>query len=428
MSRRPYHAGWTDEAFMFLVEAKSLRLSSASTTSTHGRQRDGSTTTTMTIARRARLVSVGRGPSLPPARRPDERCFAVTFGDVRVRNWTPQDRDDAAETVAEVLAEYGLGWEPHGADRDVIEVESSYWARGGEFWIIESRLDGGDVGKIVGTAAFQPREDLAGCVEVRKMYLRKAWRGRGLGRFPLDALEFRIQQLQFQSILIETASCLVEAVQMYRNSGYVPPENGKVETERCDIVLMKTIESMRESRDQDVIERTDIVDERGFLVLENVPRRFARDQGSTHRGVGVLVVNQDGKVFVHQRASSKKPYPNHFDMFVGGVARSGEPSARAAGREVHEELGLTGLQLEYVADCLCDTPENRCFVSVFIARGHFDDGSVVLQEEEVCGGSLMTRRELEQHLGKEKYVVDGIQVWNLCRPLLEEDSFSLREG
>ena len=107
---------------------------------------------------------------------------------VELRPWEPRDRQIAATLIGNVLAEYGLGWEPDGADRDVLEVEAHYDS--GEFWIVERASE------IVGTGAFYAIERSAeansSAAEIRKMYLRADLRGRGLGRQLLAWLEEQI--------------------------------------------------------------------------------------------------------------------------------------------------------------------------------------------------------------------------------------------
>lgn len=155
------------------------------------------------------------------------------YKDFLIRDWTNGDRNAAAEVIGSVLAEYGLAWDPTGADRDVLEVEAAYWAKGGEFWVVEYQ------GKLVGTAAYYPVERGEGAVEVRKMYLLPEARGQGLGRFLLQALEKAIAIRQFQQIYVETASVLKEAVQLYERSGYQPTTG--VETSRCDRIYTKVL-------------------------------------------------------------------------------------------------------------------------------------------------------------------------------------------
>ena len=150
-----------------------------------------------------------------------------------IRSWQPSDRYSAAGVIRDVLSEYGLLWQPETADRDVVEVESSYIEIGGEFWVVETRS------AIVGTAAYYPIARGQNAVEIRKMYLLPEARGKGLGKYLLHQLETAIARKNYQEIWIETASVLVEAVKLYENNGYQPATG--VETDRCDLVYVKKL-------------------------------------------------------------------------------------------------------------------------------------------------------------------------------------------
>ncbi len=157
----------------------------------------------------------------------------TTYHDWQIRDWQPDDRHAAADVIRTVLAEYGLGWEPTGADQDVLQVEQAYQQVGGAFWVVKR------AGAIVGTAAYYPIARSANAVEIRKMYLLPAVRGQGLGRWLLGQLEGAIAAAGYQEIWIETATVLREAVQLYERSGYQPATG--VETDRCDRVYCKRI-------------------------------------------------------------------------------------------------------------------------------------------------------------------------------------------
>lgn len=157
----------------------------------------------------------------------------MLYKNFHVRPWQPPDRLPAAEVIHAVLAEYGLAWEPDGADCDVLEVEQFYQHSGGAFWVVEQDS------AIVGTAAYYPIQRGQQAAEIRKMYLLPAARGQGLGRFLLQQLEATIAAQEFQQIWIETASVLVEAVKLYESSGYRPALG--VETARCDRVYVKEL-------------------------------------------------------------------------------------------------------------------------------------------------------------------------------------------
>jgi putative acetyltransferase len=157
----------------------------------------------------------------------------MNYRDYVIRPWQDRDRQAAAEVIRTCLAEYGLEWEADGADRDVLEVETFYLDRGGEFWVVESH------GQIVGTSAYYPIDRGDKAVEIRKMYLLPIARGQGLGRYLLGELERSIAARGYREIWIETASVLKEAVQLYESSGYQSATG--VETMRCDRVYVKSI-------------------------------------------------------------------------------------------------------------------------------------------------------------------------------------------
>jgi putative acetyltransferase len=156
------------------------------------------------------------------------------YGAYTVRSWQPDDRQAAAHVIKTALAEYGLGWEPDGADRDVLAIEAAYLACGGEFWVVENQEE------IVGTSAYYPcphRGQQA--VEIRKMYLSTQARGQGLGKYLLQELERSVLAHGYSEIWIETASVLATAVKLYEANGYQPATG--VETLRCDRVYVKYI-------------------------------------------------------------------------------------------------------------------------------------------------------------------------------------------
>lgn len=155
------------------------------------------------------------------------------YQDFLIRNWEKGDRTRAASVISYVLSEYGLGWEPNGADKDVLQVEECYLATGGEFWVIEHE------NQLVGTGAYYPIKRGEKAVEIRKMYLLSSVRGLGLGKYLLQQLEAAIAARGFQQIWIETASVLVEAIKLYESNGYKPATG--VETPRCDRVYVKTL-------------------------------------------------------------------------------------------------------------------------------------------------------------------------------------------
>lgn len=153
-----------------------------------------------------------------------------------IRNWEERDRAAATEVIGSVLSEYGLAWEPVGADHDVLEAEEYYLLAGGEFWVIEHQE------QLVGTGGYYPVKRGEKAVEIRKMYLLPIVRGLGLGKYLLQKMEQAITARGFQQIWVETASVLIEAVTLYETSSYQKATG--VGTARCDRVYVKFLPSL----------------------------------------------------------------------------------------------------------------------------------------------------------------------------------------
>lgn len=142
-----------------------------------------------------------------------------------LREATNADADDIRGLVFDVLEEYGLSSDPSGTDADLADIETNYMSAGGTFLVVTS-----DEG-IVGTLGLYPIN--AETCELRKMYLRPAVRGKGLGRRLLDDAIARTRALGFMRLELETAAVLREAISLYRKFGFRPVTSDQLSS-RCD--------------------------------------------------------------------------------------------------------------------------------------------------------------------------------------------------
>ncbi|MDO8629906.1 MAG: GNAT family N-acetyltransferase [Phycisphaerales bacterium] len=143
-----------------------------------------------------------------------------------IRSATNADADAIRTLVFGVLGEYGLLAEHEGVDADLSDIEGNYIARGGLFDLV---LD--DAGQLIGTVGLYPRGD--GVAELRKMYLVKIARGRGIGKMLLERVLGRARELGFARIELETSSKLVEAIGLYKRYGFQPFQPDHIAC-RCD--------------------------------------------------------------------------------------------------------------------------------------------------------------------------------------------------
>lgn len=166
------------------------------------------------------------------------------------------------------------------------------------------------------------------------------------------------------------------------------------------------------------VEMVDIVDEAN-IVTGCLTRQEVRSQNLLHRGVGILVYNSKGEVYVHQRTATKDLFPSMFDMLVGGVVSSGEDYLTAARREVQEELGVENDDLEELFHHLYDGPNNRSWIAVYRV---FWDGPILHQAEEIAWGGWMPESELKAWSETVEIVPDGLSVFH--EYLRQRDQFS----
>jgi putative acetyltransferase len=119
------------------------------------------------------------------------------------------------DLVRETLAEFALRFgEGSTTDAELLGLPSSYDARGGAFWVA---VDGG--GSVVGTCGLFPVG--SGDYELRKMYLRPASRGKGLGQRLLDASVAWARSQGAARIVLDTTEQMTRAIAFYEANGFV---------------------------------------------------------------------------------------------------------------------------------------------------------------------------------------------------------------
>jgi DNA-binding MarR family transcriptional regulator/GNAT superfamily N-acetyltransferase len=79
-----------------------------------------------------------------------------------------------------------------------------------------------DDATVVGCGGVQAHDDET--AEVKRMWIHAEWRGAGLGRRLLSALEHSCTLLGYARVVLDTNATLTEAVAMYESAGYSPTE------------------------------------------------------------------------------------------------------------------------------------------------------------------------------------------------------------
>lgn len=141
------------------------------------------------------------------------------------------DAERIQYVVFTTLKEYGLPVDPGCTDNDLSIPEDFY--KDGYFAVIRNESD--EIIATFGLLEYEPD-----VVEIRKMYLLKEYRGRGIGKYMMDFLLSKAKEMGYPTVMLETASALVEAIAMYEKYGFKLDEETP-HTERCDRVYYLTL-------------------------------------------------------------------------------------------------------------------------------------------------------------------------------------------
>ena len=132
----------------------------------------------------------------------------------------------AIALVRATLPEFGLTFgEGSPTDAQMSALPGSYRDAGGEFFVA---LDDG--GALLGTAGVMPVAP--GVFELRKMYLRPATRGQGVGKKLLAACLAFCRERQAVSVVLDTLHEMKEAVAFYERNGFVR-DDAQIRGSRC---------------------------------------------------------------------------------------------------------------------------------------------------------------------------------------------------
>ncbi len=118
-------------------------------------------------------------------------------------------------------------------------------------------------------------------------------------------------------------------------------------------------------------------------------------KGLSNRIVHVFVVHPEtGDIFIQKRGPLLRYLPDFYCTSAGGHVGAGESYEAAAGRELEEELGLTGeLQLveKFIYTCPETNPPTKRFISLYI---HYAKDEISYSDGEVADGFFAPIEEL----------------------------------
>jgi putative acetyltransferase len=151
-----------------------------------------------------------------------------------IRPVTARDVPEVIELVAATLAEFGLEFgKGSQTDEELHQLPASYAERGGELWIARA-----ESGELLGTAGMYPLSPTM--FELRKMYLRPASRGLGLGKQLLDTCVAWTTSRGGTHIVLDTMEKMTRAIAFYEAHGFVRDDT-HIRGSRCSRGYIRTL-------------------------------------------------------------------------------------------------------------------------------------------------------------------------------------------
>ena len=115
-----------------------------------------------------------------------------------LREYRQGDEGMVFALLESALKHYGLSVNPEETDADIRDIDESYIRSGGAFKVLE------DNGAVVGSYGLYAIDE--NTCELRKMYLKAEYKGRGLGKKMMEDAFIVAGSLGFSTMILETNS------------------------------------------------------------------------------------------------------------------------------------------------------------------------------------------------------------------------------
>ena len=164
----------------------------------------------------------------------------------------------------------------------------------------------------------------------------------------------------------------------------------------------------------------DVLNEWGEYTDKVESREVCHKNGLWHRAVVVFILSTDNKkVLLQQRSSSKKLWPNLWDITAGGHVLTGELGYQSAIRETKEEIGISidKNELTFIGATTSENKSgdiiNRHFNEYYIVHKDVDIKDVVIQKDEVQDIKWFDKEEVIRRVNNNfEDLTDKIGCWN----------------
>jgi len=144
-------------------------------------------------------------------------------------------------------------------------------------------------------------------------------------------------------------------------------------------------------------EQLEIVNERGEVICLAPRTEVHSNPSLMHRVVHVLVFDPEGKLLLQKRSLTKDVAPGKWDTSVGGHVGIGEELSLSAAREMEEELGVSGCDMEYLYSYIYRSRHETELVSTYRCTY---SGDIPFNKNEVDEVRFWSLDEIKSAIGK----------------------------
>ncbi len=147
-------------------------------------------------------------------------------------------------------------------------------------------------------------------------------------------------------------------------------------------------------------EQLEVINERGEAVRLALRSEVHGNPSLMHRVVHVLVFNEEGLLLLQKRSLNKDVAPGKWDTSVGGHVGIGEELAFSARREMEEELGISGCEVERLYSYVHSNPYETEHVTTYRC---IYSGDIRHSREEIDELRFWSMNEISDTMGMQVF-------------------------
>lgn len=147
-------------------------------------------------------------------------------------------------------------------------------------------------------------------------------------------------------------------------------------------------------------EMLDWVDENDQIITQIDRKTANSDPKYTHREIGIMVRDKDGKFLWQKRSKYKTVNPGMWSITAGHI-EAGQDPLEAAHKEISEELGFD-TDLEFIEKKFITQPNETHFMYYYLAN--YNDEKINFPKAEVEEVRFMSKDDLSQLINQGQKV------------------------